>query len=30
MNFVDDVVLIGDSREELNEMLVTWRQVLEA
>jgi len=30
MDFVHDVVLIGESREGLNGMLETWRQVLEA
>jgi len=30
MGFVDDVVLIGESRQELNGMLETWSQVLEA
>jgi len=30
MGFVEDVVLIAESREELNGMLETWRQVLEA
>jgi len=29
MDFVHDVVLIGESREGLSEMLKTWRQVLE-
>ena len=28
MIFVDDVVLIGESRDELNGMLKTWRQIL--
>jgi len=30
MLFADDVVLLGESREELNERLETWRQALEA
>jgi hypothetical protein len=30
MGFIDDVVLIGESRMELNVMLETWSQVLEA
>jgi hypothetical protein len=30
MIFEDDVVLIGESREELNGRLETWRQALEA
>ena len=29
MLFVDDVVLLGESREELNGRLETWRQTLE-
>jgi len=30
MFFADDVVLLGESREELNGRLETWRQALEA
>jgi len=30
MLFADDVVLLGESREELNGRLETWRQALEA
>jgi len=30
MSFVDDVVLIGESRQELNGILETWSHVLEA
>jgi len=30
MGFADDAVLTGESMEELNGMLETWRQVLEA
>jgi len=29
MRFADDVVLIGELMKELNEMLETWRQILE-
>ena len=29
MLFADDIVLLGESREELNERLETWRRALE-
>ena len=29
MLFVDDIILVGESREELNGKLETWRQTLE-